>query len=95
MAKRKTKKIVDLKPKSVSENDLNQLRTLVGAINENRLQIGILETQKHTMLHQQGALAEQLTKFQDQLLDEYGTFNIDINTGEIKSNENDETNKKD
>ena len=95
MAKRKTPKVKDLRPQSISENDLNQLRNLVGAINENRMQIGMIETQKHTYLHQQGILSEELHKFQNQLTEEYGTTNIDIQTGEIKYNENDETNKKD
>ena len=93
MAKRKTAKIKDLRPESISENELKQLRQIIGAINDGRGKIGTIETQKHALLHQQVVLQEELAKFQDAITKEYGTLDIDINTGKIKYN--DEANKED
>tara|TARA_R100000353_G_scaffold15383_1_gene14932 strand:- start:1126 stop:1407 length:282 start_codon:yes stop_codon:yes gene_type:complete len=93
MAKRKTPKVKDLRPDSISEKQLNSMREIISATNENRFQVGALEVNKHNLLHQAQAINERLKIVQDEIMKEYGTLDIDINTGKIKYN--DETNKKD
>lgn len=98
MAKNTSKMIKELKgvkPEVIKKEELTRLREIVGAINENKMGIGTLEAQKHSLIHQLAAINERLTAMQDELMKEYGTLDIDINTGEIKYNENDEANKKD
>tara|TARA_B110000902_G_C14101830_1_gene510979 strand:+ start:449 stop:745 length:297 start_codon:yes stop_codon:yes gene_type:complete len=98
MAKNTSSKIKELKgikPDSITEKDLNRLREVVGAVNENKLSIGNLEVQKHSLVHQSAAINERLQLLQEEFIKEYKTLDIDINTGAIKYNEDDEANKKD
>ena len=89
------KELKGVRPEVIKEEELTRLREVVGAINENKMGIGTLEVQKHNLVHQLATINERLVSMQDELMKEYGTLDIDINTGEIKYNENDEANKKD
>ncbi len=45
-------------------------------------QIGSLETQKHSLLHQVAEANQIVEDFKKELEDEYGPVNIDLKTGE-------------
>jgi hypothetical protein len=101
MAKRKTpkkEKIVDLKPKAekITDEQLKEVQGVVGSLNQCNFEVGSLESQKHELLHKTSEYRTQLTKMQAKFLDEYGTFDININDGTINyPKENGETDKKD
>jgi|TARA_R100000278_G_scaffold111116_1_gene88557 hypothetical protein len=98
MAKRKTAKadkIVDLKPKAekITEEQLTKVQNVVNTLNRAQLDLGIMETRKHQLLHTISTIQEQLTLIQSEFEKEYGTSNIDIQTGKIKY-EDEQTDKK-
>ena len=101
MAKRKTpkgEKIVDLKPKAekITEEQLANVQGIVNNINRSQLDLGMLETRKHQMLHGITSMQETLVELQKEFQKEYGTFDIDIQTGAINyGEENVKTDKKD
>ena len=101
MAKRKTPKadkIVDLKPKAekITEEQLSKVQNTVNGINRTQLEIGSIELRKHELLHSIAGLRDQLTLLQSEFEKEYGTFDVDIQTGAINyPQENGETDKKD
>ena len=96
MAKRKTKKeeVVDLKPKAekITKEQLEDVQKLVNNINMSELEIGRMETRKHRVLHNIAVLNDKLTLMQSEFEKEYGSSDINIQTGEIKYPENDKTN---
>ena len=100
MAKRKTPKvdkIVDLKPKAekVTDEQLQKVQSVVNAINRAQLDLGMVETRKHGMLHNIATIQDQLTIMQGEFEKEYGTYDIDIQTGTINYKEDVEADKKD
>ncbi len=82
MAKKK-KEVVDLKPTSVTDEQLKSIQTIVSQINQYNLEIGRLEGRKHGLLHGLTATQETLSGVQKKLEEEYGTVNVNIETGEI------------
>ena len=100
MAKRKTpkgEKIVDLKPKAekITDEQLQKVQGIVNAINRAQLDLGMVETRKHGMLHNIATIQDQLTIMQGEFEKEYGTYDIDIQTGTINYKEDVEADKKD
>tara|TARA_R100000773_G_C4185743_1_gene93612 strand:+ start:478 stop:777 length:300 start_codon:yes stop_codon:yes gene_type:complete len=99
MAKVKTpkkKKIVDLKPKAekITDEQLQKVQNVVNTLNRAQLELGMIETKKHSLLHTIMTIQDQLTLIQSEFEKEYGTNDINIQTGEINY-ENGKTNKKD
>ena len=91
----KKEEIVDLKPEKVTEEQLTQIQTTVNNINRVQLEIGITEVRKSHLIKNIDILHGQLDKLQKELAEQYGTNDIDINTGVIKYPENGEANKED
>ena len=87
------KKVVDLKPTSITDEQLKNVQTTVNGINRAQMEIGKLESQKHQILHQIISIQEDLGKLQTELEKEYGTVDINIQDGTI--NYDVEANKKD
>ena len=87
MAKTKTKKeeIVDLKPKAekITDEQLKRVQETVNNINKFQIELGMLETKKHSMLHHVASMQEKLTVMQDEFVKEYGTADINIQDGTI------------
>ena len=79
----KKEKVVDLKPTSITEEQLKAIQDLVSPINQLQMEMGRMATQKHMMLHQVTKLQESLQEEQVALEKEYGKVNINIQTGEI------------
>ena len=94
----KKEKIVDLKskPEKVTEEQLKRIKDTVNGINRGQLELGHMEVKKHEMMHNIAGLRDQLTLLQTEFEKDYGTFDIDIQTGVIYyPKENGEVNKKD
>jgi|TARA_R110000823_G_scaffold215565_1_gene345171 hypothetical protein len=79
----KKEKVVDLKPTSITEEQLKTIQNLVSPINQAQMEIGRMETQKHMINHQVNELQEKLKAEQFKLEEEYGKVNINIQNGEI------------
>ncbi len=99
MAKVKTpkkEKIVDLKPKAekITDEQLKKVQSIVNTLNRAQLELGMMETKKHSLLHTIVTIQDQLTLMQSEFEKEYGTNDINIQTGEINY-EDGETNKED
>tara|TARA_R110002012_G_scaffold281873_1_gene471462 strand:+ start:857 stop:1135 length:279 start_codon:yes stop_codon:yes gene_type:complete len=89
----KTKKVVDLKPTKVTDEQLKRIQDTVSSINKGQMEIGKLETNKHALIHQISGYQEALQLLQNELEKEYGTVDININDGTINySKENGEAN---
>tara|TARA_R110002020_G_scaffold335526_1_gene550698 strand:+ start:367 stop:657 length:291 start_codon:yes stop_codon:yes gene_type:complete len=94
----KKEKVVDLKPKAekISKEQLSKVQDTVNGINKGQLEIGHMEIRKHEMMHQIAGLRDSLTVLQKEFEEEYGTYDIDIQTGTINyPKENGKVNKKD
>ena len=79
----KKEKVVDLKPTNITEEQLKNIQEVVGKINQGQMEVGRLETNKHSVMHQIVILQESLQTIQQELEEEYGKVNINIQTGEI------------
>ena len=67
-------KITEEQLKTASENQ----EKLIGLVN----QIGMIETQKHALLHQVADVNKTTEEFKVELEKEYGAISIDLKTGE-------------
>ena len=96
MAKRKTPKVKDLRPQKINNEQLKNVQKTVNGINRAQLEIGSMEVKKHELMHSVAALRESLVLLQDKFQEEYGTYDVDIQTGAINyPEENGEADKKD
>ena len=100
MTKTKTKtkkeKIVDLKPKAekITEDQLKKVQETINNINRLQMELGMLETRKHSMLHGISGIQEKLASMQSDFEKEYGTSDINIQDGTINYKD-EQTDKKD
>ena len=95
MAKRKTPKVKDLRPQKINDEQLKNVQNTVNGINRAQLEIGSMEVKKHELMHSVAALRESLVLLQDKFQEEYGTYDVDIQTGAINyPEENGEADKK-
>ena len=81
----KKEELVDLKPKAdkISEEHLTQMQEVVNIINNLQFNIGKLESQKHTLLHDIGISQKKILELQDVFSKEYGSYDINIADGTI------------
>ena len=98
MTKTKTKKekIVDLKPKAekITDDQLKKVQETINNINRIQLELGMLESRKHSMLHSITSIQDQLALMQSDFEKEYGTSDINIQDGTINYKD-EQTDKKD
>jgi len=87
--------VVDLKPQNVTEEELKNLQNLVNAINRAQMEVGNLETRKHSILHQVTGLQTQMQTMQKTFEEVYGKVDINITDGTISYPEDVEADKKD
>ena len=66
------------KVEKISEEHLTELQGHVNKINQAQLQLGGLESQKHSLLHAVVNMQTELTEFQNKLEEEYGKVSINI-----------------
>ena len=90
MAKRKTKKVE--KATKITNEELNQVQSVINDINRAQLEIGSFESKKHNILHHVSLLQEQLGKMQTNFEKTYGTADINIQDGTINHKKDEQTN---
>ena len=81
MAKNTTKKIKELKaekPSKITNEELNQVQSVINDMNRAQLEIGSMETKKHSLLHHISILQEKLSEMQVEFEKTYGTADINI-----------------
>ena len=81
MAKTKTKKAE--KPTKISNEHLNKMQDIINNLNRAQLEVGSIESRKHTLLHHVNTVQDELNEMQKELKIEYGTDNINIHNGTI------------
>lgn len=69
--------------KKINEQELEKLQGLVQKLNSVITDLGVLETQKHTLLHAYSEIDSELGEFKKELNESYGDASINISTGEI------------
>ena len=67
-------KITEEQLKTANENQ----EKLIGLVN----QIGVIETQKHGLLHDVAEVNKKVEEFKAELEEQYGAVSIDLKTGE-------------
>ena len=95
MAKNTNKKIKELKakkPSKITNEELNQVQSVINDINRAQLEVGSMESKKHNLLHHVSMLQEQLNKMQVDFEKAYGTSDINIQDGTINYEKNEQTN---
>ena len=85
MAKTKTKKVE--KATKITNEELNKLQEVVNIINKAQMQIGMLQTNIHQLLHHIAGKNDELMLMQSNFKEKYGSDDINITDGTIKSNE--------
>jgi hypothetical protein len=90
-------KTIDLTPKpdKITDEQLQNLQSLLNEINKNQLSIGQLETQKAGIIEGVGQLQLKLREIQASLEEEYGKVSVNIQDGSISELPQDEADKKD
>jgi len=91
----KKEKVVDLKPEKVTEEQLQKIQNVVDRINQTQMNIGQLEARKHQALHYLAGVNDELGLIQNELMEAYGTNDVNIQDGSINYPENGEADKKD
>ncbi len=81
----KKEKVVDFKPRpeKVSKEHLEQLQKLVNNINGIQFNVGKIEQQKHSLLHELAMLQDKVALMQDTLQKEYGSYDVNLTDGTI------------
>ncbi len=65
----------------IKEEQLNEIRETQRELNQTLTDIGILESQKHALLHKIKAINEKDVEVRKRLEEEYGAININIEDG--------------
>ena len=86
----KTKKVE--KPSKITNEELNQVQSVINNINRAQLEIGSFESKKHNLLHHVSTLQEQLSEMQVEFEKVYGTTDINIQDGTINHKKDEQTN---
>ena len=80
---KKIKELKGIKPEKISEDQLKKVQDTVNGINRAQMELGQMETKKHSILHQISILQEQVGEMKDVFEKEYGTADINIQDGVI------------
>ena len=65
MAKRKTPKVQNLRPETITKDELGKLQNVVRTINDAQKQIGVIEMQKHSILRDISQLQDMVADTKD------------------------------
>ncbi len=68
----------------IKEEQLNKIKEQQKAVNEIVNNIGLIETQKHALLHELALVNEEVSNYKKELEDEYGAVTIDLSDGSYK-----------
>ena len=83
--KAKKEDTIDLtpKPEKVTEEQLTKIQGVVDNINRTHMNVGQLEARKHQALHYLAGANDELTLLQNELQEQYGTNDVNIQDGTI------------
>tara|TARA_Y100000015_G_C2389194_1_gene89156 strand:+ start:337 stop:615 length:279 start_codon:yes stop_codon:yes gene_type:complete len=84
MAKRKTPKVKNLGPKTITSEQLLKLQSSVKAIDKAYKEIGLVEAQKQEMLHFIAEMNSVVKGLENDFVEQYGTSNVSIVDGVIR-----------
>ena len=76
--------------KKITDEELKELQDQVSRINSAQLRLGGIESQKHTLVHGINAMQKEVQDTQVKLEEKYGKVSINITTGEITEEPQDE-----
>ena len=79
----------------ITDEQLQKLHKQQTALNSLLNKIGIVESQKHALLHEIAGVNQEVEEFKAELEKEYGSVNINLETGEYSKIEEDEADKED
>ena len=65
----------------ISKEELKDLQESQGKLNAIKHDLGLLETQKHSLLHEYAGIVDDIEKYKKELEDIYGAININIEDG--------------
>ena len=91
---KKIKELNGIKPEKVTDEQLRKIKEVVDRINNTTMSLGQLEARKHQALHYLAGVNDELVLLQNELKEQYGTDDINIQDGTIKYPENGEADKK-
>ncbi len=83
------------KPTSITAEELKSLQELVNTINRAQLELGGLESRKHSLAHQVLALQGQVAEMQKNFEETYGKIDINVTDGTISYREDEQADKED
>jgi len=93
---KKIKELKGIKPEKITDEQLEQVQKLINDINRSQMELGQMETKKHAILHHVSMLQEGVGELRETFEKDYGTSDIDIQSGTINyPKENGEVNKED
>jgi len=79
----KIKELKGVKPEKITAEQLEKVQNTVNSINRAQLEIGSIEVKKHELMHGIAGHRDELTLLQSEFEKEYGTFDVDIQSGTI------------
>lgn len=68
----------------ITEEQLKKVADKNKELEDTVLEIGVLESRKHAMLHKVAEVNTTLEEYKKELEEEYGKISIDLKTGEYK-----------
>ena len=92
----KIKELKGVKPEKITDDHLQKVQSVVNDINRSQMEVGSMETKKHAIMHHITALQEKVGEIKEEFEKEYGTADVDIQSGIINyPKENGEADKED
>jgi hypothetical protein len=89
----KIKELKGIKPEKVKDEELAGIQAVIGKVNNLYIELGRLEARKHQALHFLAGVNDELQLIQNELMEAYGTNDVNIQDGVINyPKENGETN---
>ena len=81
----KNKKTIEVKERveKISEKDLKKLQDIANKINGLHFNIGRIEAQKHSLLHELALGQDTIKLSQEDMMDKYGSYDISLTDGTI------------
>lgn len=67
--------------KKITDEQLETIKDHQKDLNKSLTNLGFLETQKHSLLHEYAGLVEDIEKYKKELENIYGAININIEDG--------------
>ncbi len=77
----KVKKMDTDAVKKITDEQLETVKKHQQDLNKSLTNIGFIETQKHSLLHEYAGLVEDIESYKKELEEQYGAININIEDG--------------